>query len=65
MAREYCPRERGQFDSRLVHGMALAKNLPHPPRILLDYRHGQATGLLRNVTAWGYLKTTLMVFRRA
>ena len=25
----------------------------------------QATGLLRNVTAWGYLKTTLMVFRRA
>ena len=25
----------------------------------------KATGLLRNVTAWGYLKTTLMVFRRA
>ena len=29
-----------------------------------DY-DAKATGLLRNVTAWGYLKTTLMVFRRA
>ena len=42
VAREYCPRQLGQFDSHLVHGMALAKDLPHPPRILLDYRHGQA-----------------------
>ena len=29
-----------------------------------DY-DAKATSVLRNVTAWGYLKTTLMVFRRA
>ena len=43
-------------DCFLVIGMMRAE--------AFDY-DAQATGLLRNVTAWGYLKTTLMVFRRA